>query len=172
MCRWPLLVWQSIMTTQALDGALPDEWGQFLTFGKTVRWRLGRRSARVNPCLQPSPGHGLFVSSGAAPACHRRTGIDSALLPQHRTEKGQEAADERPFHRTRRLNGLSFFLDDADSPQLVQSSQVSKSGGKPIPLQLQQRRRAAEVGLVYSEEKAVDGQTGWYKGSLRGMPRW
>ena len=51
-----------------------------------------------------------------------------------------------------------YFLDDADSPMLVPAQLVSEASGKCSALQRRQRASAADAGLGYSADKAIEGQ--------------
>ena len=140
-CGWcSIVVWNGcylIWSSDDMKGAyyvlvLPDEWGQFLTFGKTVRWKdLGvDRPGETYVC---SRVHAMGSSSAVAlfQHVHRRTGIDRGLSPSMELRRDKKLPMK---FQDKEAQWTQFFLDDADSPQLVPSSRVSETVGTPSPL--------------------------------------
>ena len=135
---------------------MPDEWGQFLTFGKPVLWRdLGVGADREAYLCSRVLAMGSSSAVALFQHVHRRSGICRGLSPSMELRRDRKL----PMNFEDRKAGCTqFFLDDADSPLLVPAEALAGTVGKTSRLQLQQRASAEAVGLAYSKDKAFEGE--------------
>ena len=135
---------------------VPDEWGAFLTFSKTVSFAaLGLNGdGKTHVCSR-------VLAMGSASAVplfqhiHRRTGLSEGLSPAMELRRDRRLPMK---FEDRSGSWTQFFLDDADSPCLVTSERLAESLGVPSKLQKAQRRAAESKGLSYSADEAVEGE--------------
>ena len=135
---------------------MPDEWGAFMTFSKTVAWQdLGiDKEGSTHVCSRV-----LAMGSSSAVALfqhiHRKTGLSRGIAAHRELRR-----DARTLFEFQDLNcsWCQYFLDDADCPKLCPAEEVANHLGLPSEMQLLQRKAAQEAGLSYSDEKAVEGE--------------